>query len=523
LVNKQGSLEMFLKKNGSQESQSAIKNIVTLNAYTGKKYIFKGDKFQPLKKLTYNKANFITSYLSNKDFITTTTQVSRSIPEEDIADVLEIKAYEELGLDQASDYVISSYEVESSGEEREFHLFVAETDTLTNLYFPIKQETKYLDLIVPSPLLYRALYTKEILKEDGGVHCFVYFTKFDAFVTFYKEGNYLYSKSIEFSLEQIYEKFCEMEGEQVDKNEFFSVLETEGLKATDNKYQQNFMKIFGEVFITINDIIIYTKRAFQLDSVDHMYIGSVQGPIVGLDEYSHNYLGLPSADFNFDYNINNDEWYTDQLQYLMLLTSLEYMEDESTVLNLTMFPRPPAFVNRASGQFIIATFAAISIGLAYPLYHLVSSYANDAKTFALSKQDEELKVEAKHYKKILGEKKKEISRLDKELNRLAKLYGGKTRTLQSIYNEKVNYRLKSGIFYLIAEELNQFDVFVDKIFTKEDTVWMSLVSSDDRKLTELIKYISNTHFNEIKEIDIKLIEKDPNSKHYRGLLKVVFR
>jgi len=522
LVNKQGSLEMFLKKNGTLESQLAVKNIVTLNAYTGKTYIFKNDKFLPLKKLTYNKANFITSYLSNKDFITTTTHVSRSIPEEDIADILEIKAYEELGLDQATDYIISSYESESNSEEREFHLFVAESELINQLYLPIKEESKYLDLIVPAPLLYKTLYSKDIL-DSSGTHCFVYFTQFDAFVTFYSNGQYIYSKSIEFSLEQIYEKYCEIEGEQVDKNEFFSILETEGLKATDSKYQQNFMKIFGEIFITINDIIIYTKRAFQLESIDYLYIGSIQGPIVGLDEYSHNYLGLPSAEFNFDYNINNEEWYTDQLQYLMLLTAMEYMGGESTVLNFTVYPRPPSFINRASGQFIIATFAAISIGLAYPLYHLVSSYANDAKTFALSKQDNELKREAAKYKKVLGEKKKQISLLDKELARLAQLYGAKTKTLESIYKEKVNYRLKSGIFYTLAEELNKFDVHVDKVFTHENTVWMSLVSSDDRKMTELIKYISDTHFDEIEEIDIELIEKDPNSEHYRGLLKVKLR
>ncbi len=513
---------MFLQKNGSQESQSVIKNIVTLNAYTGKHYIFKGDMFQPLNKLTYNKANFITSYLSNKDFITTTVQISRSIPEEDIPDIIEIKAYEELGLDQASSYAISSVEIKGETEEREFHIFAVEHDVLLQLYTPLKQETKYIDLITPAPLLYKALYKKEILN-DTGTQCFVYFTKHDAFVTFYHNGEYLYSKSIEFSLEQIYDKFCEIEGEQVDKKEFFSTLETEGLKAIDSRYQQNFMKIFGEVFITINDVIIYAKRAFQLDGIDHMYIGSSEGPIVGLDEYSHNYLGLSSSDFNFDYNISNDEWYTDQLQYLMLLISMEYMEDPSITLNLTMFPRPPSFVNRASGQFIIATFAAISIGLAYPLYHLVSAYTNEAKIFALSKQDTELKKEAKKYKTIIGKKKKQINALDKELADLAKLYAGKTKTLSSIYNEKVNYRLKSGVFYQIADELHKYDVFVDKIYTKEDTVWMSLLSSDDRKLTELIKYISNTHFDDIKEIDIELIQKDPKSKFYTGLLKVVLK
>ncbi len=513
---------MFLKKSSSKESKSAIKNIVTLNAYADKNYIFKNDSFQSLKKLSYNTSNFITSYVSNKDMISSTVQLSRSIPQEDIADILEIKAYEELGLDQASNYIISSIEVEKGGEEREFHLFVAEPEVLDKLYLPIKQETKYLDLIIPAPLLYKALYKKEILNNNG-THCFMYFTRQDAFVTFYKNGEYLYSKSIEFSLEQMYEKYCEIVGEQVDKKEFFSILETEGLKATNNNYQQNFMKIFGEVFITINDIIIYTKRAFQLDTIDHMFIGSVQGPIIGLDEYSQNYLGLQSADLNFDYNVSNDEWYTDQLQYLMLLSSFDYMEDESSIVNLTMFPRAPSFMNRSSGQFIIATFVAISVGLAYPLVYLIGSYANDAKIYALTIENNKLTTETNKYKKILSDKKQKISVLDKEIAKLSDIYKGKTQTLTSIYNKKVNYRLKSGTFHTIAEELNKFDVHVDMLYSKNDTLWLSLVSSDDRKFTELIKYISDNHFDEIDQIDIELIQKDQESNYYKGLLKVDLR
>ncbi len=175
-----------------------------------------------------------------------------------------------------------------------------------------------MDLIVPAPLLYKSLYTKEIL-QDNNSHCFVYFTQNDAFVTIYRNGEYLYSKSIEFTLEQIYDKYCEAVGEKVDEKEFYTILESEGLKTTNNDYQQNFMKIFAEVFITINDIIIYAKRAFNLDSIDQMFIGSERGPIIGLDDYSQNYLGLHSTDFNFNYNITNEEWYTDQLQYLMLI------------------------------------------------------------------------------------------------------------------------------------------------------------------------------------------------------------
>ena len=507
---------MFLKKSSSE---STVKNVITLNAYTEKSYGFKNDLFKPLDKLTYNTSNFITSYVNNKDIITTSVHLSRSIPEEDIADILDIKAYEELGLDQANTYVISSIEVESTGEEREYHIFVAEPEALDELYLPIKEETKYIDLIVPAPLLYRSLYTKEIL-QDNNTHCFVYFTQNDAFVTIYANGQYLYSKSIEYSLEQIYDKYCESIGEKVDEKEFYTILESEGIKTTNNDYQQNFMKIFAEVFITINDIIIYAKRAFNLDTIDQMFIGSENGPIIGLDDYSQNYLGLHSSDFNFNYHVTSEEWYTDQLQYLMLLSSFDYMEDESSLVNLTMYPRAPSFVNRASGQFIISTFAAVSLSLAYPLVYLVGSYVNDAKIYALTIENNKLTTEANKYKKILSDKKNQIKGLDEKIKVLSTTYNGKSQTLTSIYDKKVNYRLKSGTFHTIAEELSQFEVNVDRMKSEKDTLWLSLVSTDDRKFTEVIKYMSDTHFDEINEIDIERIQKDTASNYYRGLLKV---
>jgi hypothetical protein len=204
----------------------------------------------------------------------------------------------------------------------------------------------------------------------------------------------------------------------------------------------------------------------------------------------------------------------------MLLASFDYMEDESSYVNLTMYPRAPSFVNRASGQFIISTFAAISLSLAYPLVYLVGSYVNDAKIYALTLENNKLTTESNKYKKILNEKKEQIKVLDEKIKVLSTTYNGKAKTLTSIYDKKVNYRLKSGIYHIIAEELKKFEVNVDNLRTEKDTLWLSLVSSDDRKFTELIKYMSDTHFDEIVAIDIQKIQKDPASDYYKGLLKV---
>jgi len=246
----------------------------------------------------------------------------------------------------------------------------------------------------------------------------------------------------------------------------------------------------------------------------------VQGPIIGLDEYSQNYLGLQSADLNFNYNVKNDEWYIDQLQYMLLLNSFNYIDDEESVVNLTIFPRPPSFANRAGGQFIITTLLAVSLGLAYPLYFLVSSYLNDAQVYKLTAENNKLNAEAQRYKQILGEKKKQISGLDDTIAKVAQTYSGKTKTLTSIYNKKVNYRLKSATYFTIAEDLSKFDVKVNGLATDNDIIYLSLISGDDRRFTEVIKYISEVHFNEVNQIDIEKITKDPESNYYKGLLKV---
>jgi len=496
-----------------------IKSIVTYNVYGDKKYMLKGKAFKPLKSFSYNTLNFITSYVSTKDIISTKVYVSRTIPEEDVLDIIDIKAYEELGLDAAHSYIISSTEVFTEGEEREFHIFVVEPEVLDNYYDEVKEKTKFIDLIVPAPLLFKPLYTNEMI-DNSGVQGFIYFTSKDAFITFYKNGEYLYTKSMEYSLERIYEKYCELAGEKIDEEDFYSVLVSEGLKTRKKEYHEQLMKIFADIFIAINDVVIYTKRVFQLENIDYLYIGTSYGSIIGLDEYSQNYLGIKSSELNFDYNIKTDEWYTDQLQYLMLLNASDYLENDYGHVNLTIYPRPPSFVNRASGQFIIAMFMAISLSLIYPLFYLLGSYTNDTKNFMLKKQNDKLTVESSKYKAILGEKKAIIKMLDTKAKGLSTKYDGKTKTLTAIYDKKVNYKLKSEIFYTFSNELDQFGVNVDRIYSDEDVIFVSMVSSDERKLTKFIKYISNKHFKEIRNIDIKRIDKDPETEYYKGLLRV---
>ena len=508
---------MGLKKNLINSSAS---HILSVNPFSSKSYLLKNDKIRALKKVQFDKSNFITSYISPKDTIFTTVGISRSIPKEDLQSVIEIKAYEDLGLDQASDYVIDAFEAVSQSEERLFHIFVAKPDNLYSSYGNISAKTKYIDLITPAPLLYQILYEKEMLVPSG-VHCFISILQNDAFVSIYKDGHFLYTKSFDYSLNRIHERTCEVLGEHIDAKEFFDVLTKEGLVTQRADLQKALMKVFGELFIALNDIIIYVKRTFKIEGLDQAYLSTSGGDIVGVDDYSATYLGLRSSPLHFEHGLSSDEWHIDSIDYLLMLRALEFNKgNTSNVVNLTVFPRPPAFTKRASGQFLIAMGAAILLGLVAPLYHFGSSKFLDLATAVLTKEEAKLEAEVAKYREILSEKQKKIELLDTEVSRLSAKYKAKEGTLNAIYDKKVNYKMKSEIFYNFAKELKRFGVGIEQLENQGDKYQFSLVGSDDRRLTELIKYVSDNHFDEIGAIDIELIEKDLNSTSYKGILKV---
>jgi hypothetical protein len=516
---------MFKKKEKTKETHSKnklnskYKAIVGIDAYSLRYYKFRDNKISILKKPIYNTANYVTSYISNKDLITSIIEINSSIEDEDINDTIELKAYEELGLDQALTYNISHTETIPRDGNRQFHVFILEEDALADRFKDTITETKFLDFILPIPLLYKALYNNKIL-HNVGVDCFTYFTRFDTVVVIYKDGEYLYSKTIEHSLVRIYEKYLELPGEKIEEEEFYKIMGEEGLKSSNLDYQKDLMKIFGEVFIGINDILIYVKRAFDFKAIDKVYIGSEFGPIAGLDEYSQTYLGQILSELNFDYEFVSDEWYLDQFQCLMALSSVDYQNGMNTSVNLTQFKRPPPFAMRPGGQFIISTTIASIVGIAWPSTYLIGSYLNKAEIYVLEDKEQELTALANKYKKIIKAKTLKIQKLDKEINELDITYNSKIKTLSAIFDKKVNYKLKSESLYRFAGDLKKFDVRTDSITSEDDSYKISLISENSKNITRLIKTISEKYFKKIREIDIAEIQKNQDTGYYTGILKV---
>ncbi|NOZ90517.1 MAG: hypothetical protein GXO60_04435 [Epsilonproteobacteria bacterium] len=497
-----------------------FKKIISIDAYTDTYYQYKEQTLKPIENLSLDNSNFVISYVKNRDMIIASFDLGFGIDEAELDDMIYMKAYDELGLDPEKEYLIHHRKANSSQDSGVYNLFIIEPEIIDETFEKVLEKTTFIDLLIPAPLLYETLYTTKTI-EPSEAHCFIYFTMDDAFVTIYKDGEFLYSKSLEFSLNQIYDKYCAMIGEKVDEKKFFETLESEGLKATDSFFQQNLTKLFSEIFLQINDIIIYAKRAYGIDVIQRLFLGSIKSPIIGLGDYGYNYLGIPTYNLDYNFDMKNDEWYVDQLQYMMVQSGLDYIQNPNKLVNLTTTPRPPVFSKRASGQFIISTTVASLVAIGYPLFFLVSAYMIDAHIIKLKSDEKALSTITNKYKKILEEKRKIINENKKELKGLNDIFEGKAKTLTSIYNKKVDYRLKSNLLNQFAKDLIKYEVKLEEMSSDEDNFTLHIVSDDDKKITKYIKYISKKYFDSIKNIDIKRIAVDKDGL-YRGILKVSY-
>ncbi len=491
-----------------KDKKTTSSPIVSINSSSLQSYSYNNNiiSFHKLAKSSPSK-EFYTSFLYTKDIISGVVEISRRISEEDIDDTVELEAYESLGLDSAVEYKIIHMETDSTdAKNRLFNVFAFDSGLINNYFDKTRAKTKYIDYITAVPFLIGALYDKGIL-ESTQVDCFVYFQKEDAFFAAYKNGKYLYSKSLNYSLTRINEKFCELTGERLNEDHFFELLSSEGLKSSNISYQQHLMQLFGDIFLYINDIMVFFKRSYGVENIDILYVGSEVGNIQGIIEYAKSYLGVETKEFNFNVAKNKKELQIDQIHMLMMLTAQYYQDSHDESLNLTIFRRPPSFSKRPSGILTIMTILFILGSLAYPLYQfgfgMYLNYDSDQKQEEYNK----VKREADKLRGTIARLQNEKQAVTKILIREKKQLEFRTSLLTEIHDKKVQYPMKAVILDDLSNLINGRNIGVASVLGDDGNVTVTLRSSSDKQLTELLEDISQTNRYTVNTKEIAKLKK----------------
>jgi len=401
-----------------KKEHNIYSNVISINPYNNSYINEKSGFLNSVLSPNYSKDKYVISYLNTKDFISSQISISKNIPQEDIYDAIFSKAYDDLALDQTIEYQIQYIEIFNllDEENRNFHLFIIDPFTIKDLFSQSIKQIKYIDYIIPSPLLLKSLYSREII-QNNGVHCFIYFDEKDTFITIYSDKEFIYTKSINYSLIQMHERFCELYGEQIEYKEFIKFLSTQSLKTSTSEYKEFIFKLYKEIFANINDVLTYVKRVLEIQKIDNIYIGSAIYTKIKLHEIAEVELGIKSTEF--DYGYDNKKNFINQLHSLIHIYASS-SSDERYESNFTLYKRPPKFIKRQSGKIILLTAASFLIAFIYPIAYWSLSYMQSTKYISLQKEYKEIHNKKTTLEAIINNKtsrkKKLYTLLKKEKN-----------------------------------------------------------------------------------------------------------
>ncbi len=493
------------------------KSIVTLDPYSLKSYRYRDNVINEESIKKFDDRAFYISYVQTKDIISSTVDIEIGVSDEELHDAIEIKAYDELGLESDKDYSIFSFQSSrNDGEFRVFNVIAIDKAVLSEIFGELK-EIKYIDYITAAPFLMKAIYTRNLLPLDK-TDCFIYFHKDDAFVAIYKEGEYVFSKSIKYSLGYISDTFAKELGKRVDEKGFFSMLKKSGMQHENSAYQQQLMKIFGELFVYVNDVILFARRSYRLDHIDQVYLGTEIGKIAGLEEFCINYINLPSKYLDFKISKNAGEMPIEPLHTIMIESAVVYGNSMDDTQNISIFKRPPPLKQRPSGKLLQVIAASFMLSIAYPAYQFVYEsmfLQKDLKN--LRQEHNELSKKSNSMRIAMSKVQKDKKEIEKKLSIKSKDLDFRTNLLKEIYHKKVNYPMKAKVLTDLFKKINSHHSKV--VLTKEsnNTMYITVRSSKDKYLTELMQDMALVkHY----DVSTELIKKDDNASYYESSIKV---
>lgn len=505
----------------SKVKKDHFSTVVSVNPYINSYVSGVSSFLNDVKSPEYDKNQFIISYLNTQGYINSHIEISKNIPQEDLFDAINNKIYDELALDQAIEYQIQYIETFNNKDHanRHFHVFIAEPSTITKTYHEVVEKVKYIDVIIPTPLLIKSLYSKEII-QNGGVHCFIYFEENDSFITIYNEKEFVYTKSLKYSLLQMHEKFCELYGERVDYHDFIKILSNDNLKDSENNYKNFILKLYKEIFANINDILTYAKRAFDIEKIEHVYVGSQISTVSILDEIAEVELGIKANNFKFDYGFESSNKYIDQIHALMhIYTTLS--EDERYDCNFTIFHRPPNFTKRESGKLLILIAASLFIAFIYPITYWSLAYIQEIQLNSLNEEYNKLHIERTTRESSIKIKQSEKEKVVALLNQEIENYTIKKNTLVTIHDVKVNYPMKAKLLYTLTNDLNNIEVKVESISYNQNNsnkkIIFNLVSSKDKIITQLLENLTKKYEAQFKFSLEKILYKKESGLYFSEL------
>lgn len=460
-----------------------------------KTYFFNGNNLveADLDKLPRNSKVALTS--GDRDFISYNFDVEKDLSGDSLDESVEIKMYQESGLNPMLEYKIVYHCSESKVDATKLNVqaFAITNNTIEKNTQYLLDKFGYIDLILPTTTLPTALYNNNTLEKKDDI--FLYFVKDSLYLSIFHDGELVYGKTIDTGLSRLTEDFIRTTGEQISYDDLILNLVAKGIdednySLEDKRFAIDFKDLLTNIVSNLNSVLQYVMRLFSINSFARVFVGTKHGTIPGGAKLFEELLGVEGHDYIFysKYFLKDDD-YVDQRDILLLieLENRENKEIKNNPYNVTIYERPSSFIKRKGGKFLVVTSVASFLLFLLPVIPYLQATLLDLDAMA---KLSELKLNQKEFNEFKAKEKRltgERVALNTKLQKSKESFKLKQKLLNEVYNKKINKKRVVLFINKIFDEINQAKLKVTNITLKENVFTISLEGKRQKQITALVK------------------------------------
>jgi hypothetical protein len=401
-----------------------------------------------------SRKDVITSSIELKNIITYTFKLPKSLSPEQLNSKAEIQFYENAGLDLNKNF--KTFYIKTELPQEESYLIEAiaiDEEKLQHIFKPIVEKTKYIDFISFTPFVFEEFWT--IFDKPKKIDAFVYLDEKQSFVSLYKNGQYLYAKTLP-NLQELLKNIDQT------YEEFIQTISQKGLSREDYKQEdmltmQQIESFISDYFASINNRLSYGKNIFYLDEIQNIYfyapftIKGIQNIKSFWDASGVNFEILPIEEINL----------------LDKLATKYNSKNYKNGNNFSIFHRPPPFFKTRTFLFMLSVLVSFGLFLGDSGYRFY--------------QNTQLKNQLQKLNKIYAQKNQTLSqmqKIDKIISAKLKLYNKQTNQI----NQQIsNYKkiLSNALNLLNLPKTNTDFIQISKLLQKNKLKVFSISKTGD--------------------------------------------
>jgi hypothetical protein len=485
----------FIKKyNYNIDEVVGVKGNERYILYTQKKLIriYRG----PLKS-----SPLLCSYIPIDKAIFYSFKIEKNVLEKlDLNSYIETKVYEEAGVEETQEYEIKYKIIDKLKDEKYvvIETVIVSTEDLNREFEYILEEAGYIDYLSFPAFSYTALYEEGILKKGNDLFVVLLYDKI--FLTFYSEGELVYMNTLAEGLNKIYESLSELRIRGFSLELFKKLLLKKGLSIGKYSSQELIiLEIIKKHFSNIGHLILEEinkfKEAYNIDSLDRVFITSEYGDIEEADGYLQHLLNLEVKSFEFYEKYNLDRLPVDPFLFLAMLETHYAYKYENQLYNFSKYLRKPTFFYRPVGILTLSVIGSIIVLGAYPLYLYLNGLSYENKNKELQKKINQLFMK----KNQLQANLRKLHSIDDKLSKIIKENQQEIKRIQKfiedVYKFKFSYLPKSQELVDITYFMNKNKVYAKNINYNNKLYIIKAFSYHESDIPNLIKDLSDNGFS----------------------------